>query len=331
MNKNDHSISRREFIAKSTKAGLSIAAVSATGCLLHDSEGPERIQQEKIINKLPDYSVSPIPDKNLSIVTGSDRVKTANHALQLLGGISHFIKEGDIVGIKPNIGFASPSMLGATTDPDLIGEVVKLCYKEGKAAKVLVFDNPINDPAACFQLSGIEAACRAAGALPVFPREHYFSRLTLSQAKLIRNWPVFMEPLTKINKLIGIAPVKNHHRSGASMSIKNWYGLLGGRRNIFHQDIHTIIGELAMMVQPTLVILDGTQVMTSNGPTGGSLSDLKQANTMIVGCDQVSVDSFGCSLLGLTPDDLPFLGKAEQLGAGRRDFQSLRPLYGNVS
>ncbi|MHC4586863.1 MAG: DUF362 domain-containing protein, partial [Planctomycetota bacterium] len=70
-------------------------------------------------------------------------------------------------------------------------------------------------------------------------------------------------------KLIGITPVKHHARAGASMSMKNWYGLLGGRRNIFHQDINTIIAELSMMVKPTLVILDGTEVMMTNGPTGG--------------------------------------------------------------
>ncbi len=67
-----------------------------------------------------------------------------------------------------------------------------------------------------------------------------------------------MPPFAKANKLIGIAPVKNHHRSGASMTMKNWYGLLGGRRNMFHQDINNIIAELAMMVKPTFVILDGT-------------------------------------------------------------------------
>ena len=63
------------------------------------------------------------------------------------------------------------------------------------------------------------------------------------------------------------------------MTMKNWYGLLGGRRNIFHQDINTIIAELAMMVKPTLVILDGTQIMMTNGPTGGSIaSDRLRSN-----------------------------------------------------
>jgi uncharacterized protein (DUF362 family) len=120
-----------------------------------------------------------------------------------------------------------------------------------------------------------------------------------------------------------MAPVKDHHRSGASLSMKNWYGLLGGRRNIFHQDIHTIIQELAMMVSPTLVILDGTFSMMTNGPTGGSLSDLQRTDTLIVSTDQVAADAFAAKLLNKTADDLPFIARAAAAGVGTADYESL--------
>ena len=114
------------------------------------------------------------------------------------------------------------------------------------------------------------------------------------------------------------------------MSMKNWYGLLGGRRNVFHQDIHTIIFELAKMVRPTLVILDGTTTMMTNGPTGGSLEDLRATNTMIVSSDQVAADAFGATLLGKTAADLPFIGKAEAAGLGTADYESLKPARDHV-
>jgi uncharacterized protein (DUF362 family) len=110
------------------------------------------------------------------------------------------------------------------------------------------------------------------------------------------------------------------------MVMKNWYGLLGGRRNIFHQDIQTIIAELAHMVTPTMVVLDATTTMISNGPTGGSLADLKETRTLIVGTDQVAVDAFGATLLGKTAADLPFIAKAEALGAGSADYRALSPI-----
>jgi uncharacterized protein (DUF362 family) len=110
------------------------------------------------------------------------------------------------------------------------------------------------------------------------------------------------------------------------MSMKNWYGLTGGRRNIFHQDIHNFIMELALMIKPTLVILDGTVSMMTNGPTGGSLSDLKQTNTMIVSTDQVAADACGAVLLGKSAGELPFIGKAGLAGAGTADFESIVPV-----
>jgi uncharacterized protein (DUF362 family) len=144
---------------------------------------------------------------------------------------------------------------------------------------------------------------------------------------LIRNWPLLFEPFKSVNKLIGLAPVKDHHRSGASMAMKNWYGLLGGRRNIFHQDINTIIKELALMVKPTLVILDGTTSMVTNGPTGGSLSDLKETRTMIVSTDQVAADAYGASLIGKTTGDLPYIDMAAAAGAGAADYALLKPVF----
>jgi len=115
------------------------------------------------------------------------------------------------------------------------------------------------------------------------------------------------------------------------MTMKNWYGLLGGRRNIFHQDIHGIIMELAKMVKPTFVVLDATTTMMTNGPTGGSLSDLKNTHTMIVSTDQVAADAFGASLLGRSLDQLPFIGKAEAAGLGTADYQKLNPVTGSTS
>jgi uncharacterized protein (DUF362 family) len=78
-----------------------------------------------------------------------------------------------------------------------------------------------------------------------------------------------------------------------------------------------------MMIKPTLVVLDGIQSMITNGPTGGSLSDLKPTGTLIVSTDPVAADAAGASLLGKHADDLPFIAKAEDAGAGTADYRAL--------
>jgi uncharacterized protein (DUF362 family) len=319
---------RRELLARSAKAAASIAAAVAAAYWLNDRQGPKKVPDTFFAQhvEFPDFSVPRKDGQIISIVKGDDRIKTVNKTIELLGGIERFVSPGDVVAIKPNVGFASPPLLGATTHPDVIAAVVRLCYDRGKEKKVIVVDNPINDPASCFAISGIGKAAAEAGAQVVMPKESLFSPMTLAGGSLIKDWPVYYQPFAKANKLIGIAPVKNHHRSGASMIMKNWYGLLGGRRNLFHQDINNIIAELAMMAKPTFVILDGTMTMMTNGPTGGSVSDLKKTNTMIAGCDMVAADAFGCSLLNLKPADLPYLSIAEKAGVGTVDYESLKPL-----
>jgi uncharacterized protein (DUF362 family) len=323
----ENNISRRDFFIRCTKAGLSAAAAAALAGILYESD-PAKIslQSDNIIEAM-NFSIAPLAGQTMSIVTGSNRQTTVTKAVELLGGMRRFIKPGDRVLLKPNVGFSLPPRVCATTHPDLIEQVAKLCFQAG-AKTVFITDNPINDPKSCFELTQIAAAAHKSGAQIILPRQDYFKRVTLKGADLIKNWPIFYEPLRKADKVIGIANVKDHKRSVASMLMKNWYGLLGGNnRSIFHQDIDKIIVELAMLIKPTLVILDATQVMVSNGPTGGSESDLKRTDTMIASCDQVAADSFGASLLGLKPNDLQYLVKAEKLGLGTTDYQSLKPLY----
>jgi uncharacterized protein (DUF362 family) len=327
---NDNKLNRRQLLARASKAGLSIAAAGVISKLLYDAKGPKGgVEGEKVT--LKDFSVQPKAGQTISIVKGGDRAATVNKAIELLGGIERFVKPGETVVIKPNVAFATPAMLCATANPELVAEVVRLCYNRGKARKVIVTDNPINDPASCFTLSGIGKAASEAGAEVVLPKENLFKVTTLAKGALIKDWPIFLEPFSKAEKLIGIAPVKNHHRAGASMTMKNWYGLLGGRRSIFHQDINNIITELAMMIRPTLVVLDGTEVMMTNGPTGGSTADLKRANTLIASTDCVAADSYGCTLLSMKVSDLPYLAKAERCGMGTTDYEKLKPILATIS
>ncbi|MGD2099462.1 MAG: DUF362 domain-containing protein [Desulfobacterales bacterium] len=320
----NHHINRRQFMVRSAKAGASIIAACSISYWFYDSAGPGRQTTEAEALQIPDFSMPELGER-MSIVRGDNRLKTLELALKSVGGLEAFIKKGDRVLLKVNAAFASAPMLSATSHPDIVAALTRLCLKAG-AASVVVADNPINDPASCFRLTGIEQAARSAGATVVLPQNEFFKLFSLPQGQLIRNWPVFFDPLSRVDKIIGTAPVKDHHRSGASMIMKNWYGLLGGRRNIFHQDIHTIIQELAMMIKPTLVVLDGTTTMMHNGPTGGSLSDLKHTHTMIVSTDQVAADAYGAGLLDKTVADLAFIKKADAAGLGTADFRSLNPV-----
>ncbi len=324
-----HPASRREFIRRSARLAAAIAATGTVGGWLWNRHPPGDFSKASAPPPLPDFSVRD-GGPAMSIVTGGERATALQRGLAALGGIERFVKRGDRVLLKVNAAFATPAALGATTHPDLAAELIRLCLKSG-AASVIVTDNPINSPESCFALSGLgEATARAGGRL-VVPRETDFLPATVPGARLLRDWPVLRRPFEGVNKLIGVAPVKSHNRAGASMTMKNWYGLLGGRRNQFHQDIHGIVSELSALVRPTFVVLDGTASMMSNGPTGGSLDDLKATRTMVVSTDMVAADAFGISLLDRSPADLPYLRMAAERGAGRLDYEALKPIRLSLS
>jgi uncharacterized protein (DUF362 family) len=313
---------RRAFLRGSAKAGLALAGACGLGLGLYDPQGPSgRAEQAGV--KLPDFS-RPQAQGRLAIASGSERAKLLQAALKALGGMGEFIKPGETVLIKPNVAFASPAAIGATSNPQLLAALIQACRDAG-AGRVLVSDNPIQDPAACFRFSGLAQVCRDQGAELILPRPAGFAPYSLEGGRLLKAWPLLYEPLNEADRIIGLAPVKDHHRSMASLSMKNWYGLLGGERAVFHQAINGIITELARMIKPSLVVLDGVQAMVRNGPTGGSLDDLKAMNTLIVSTDQVAADTLGVELLGLDPAQVPFLGQAQAAGCGTMDYQSLAP------
>lgn len=320
-------MNRRDFLRR--VAGASAVAVGACGLglALGENAPPPALPEQKAMQGLGDFAVKDLPAgaPRMAIARGADRAELFERCMAALGGLAAFIKPGDRVLIKVNAAFASPPALGATTHPDLLKAVAGACAKAG-AARVAVTDNPINNPESCFEITGLSRAAAEAGAKLILPRASLFSPVTLPGGRLIRDWPVMAGAFAGMNRLIVLAPVKDHARAGASMLLKNMYGLLGGRRNVFHQDINGIIAELALLARPSFCVLDGVTSMVSNGPTGGSLSDLAATNTMVASVDPVAADAFGAELLGRSLDDLPYLRMAEAAGAGTTDYRSLNPV-----
>jgi uncharacterized protein (DUF362 family) len=232
-------------------------------------------------------------------------------------GVSQFITKGDVVVIKPNVAFDKNPDLAATTQPDTVAAVVKLCLGAG-ARKVIVADNPINNPESCFFKTKVGEAAVRAGAELMLPKESYFEQLYIGGETITHTWKMFYRPFREATKVIGISPVKDHNLCKATVTMKNWYGLLGNPRNQFHQNIHGIISDFALMMKPTLVIADGRKLLMRNGPTGGSLNDVKRGDTVVVGTDHTSVDSWCVSkLLDKNRHDIVYLDKVIQRGLGK--------------
>jgi uncharacterized protein (DUF362 family) len=316
------SVSRRDALVRLGSAGAALGASAALAKLAWDPGGfgPEHAKERGLVR---DFRVDGPAERPDFVVARheTDPAALVRKAVDAMGGMSRFVSRGDVVVVKPNIGWDRTPAHAANTNPQVVAEVVRLAYDAG-AKTVVVTDASCNEPNRCFTRSGIWTAAYDAGAEVILPVEHRFRRMRL-RGEVLDEWPVFT-PLVQADKLINVPIAKHHNLSGYTAAMKNWYGSLGGRRNRLHQNIDVSIADLATFLQPTLTIVDAVRVLMRNGPQGGNLADARDMHTVIASIDQVAADAFGCTLIGKTPEELPYLKMGQERGLGTMDWRSLR-------
>ncbi|MBF0341567.1 MAG: DUF362 domain-containing protein [Magnetococcales bacterium] len=310
---------RRAFLGR--VAGLTGVAVGvATGGYLAYGTEPIREVEEAAV-RFKDFRVAPDPlHPVMAVVRGSRVPAMLREAVDRLGGISRFIARNDRVLLKPNVGWDRQPEQGANTGPELVEAMVRLCREAG-ARSVWVTDVSLNDPRRCFARSGIEAATQSGGGAVRIPGREDFIATDMG-GKVLKVWPV-ARFFHEVDKVINLPIVKHHSLSGCTLSMKNWYGVIGGQRNRLHQAIHDSIVDLAAAVRPTLTVMDAVRVLKRNGPTGGNPADVFRAETLIASLDEVALASFSLGFLELTPEAVPFLALAEARGLGRVAWRAL--------
>jgi len=257
---------------------------------------------------------------DIAVAQGPSPAIITTAAINAIGGIGRFISRGDIVVVKPNIGWDRTPEQAATTNPEVVATIIRLCYEAG-AKTVKVFDNPVNDERRCYKQSGIADAARNAGADVSFMDKRKFKDVKLGGLSL-KEWPLYTDIL-EADKVINVPIAKTHGLATLTLGMKNWMGVMGGWRWRIHQRLDKSLVDVAQVIKPTLTILDAVRVLTDNGPQGGSLQDVKRLDTVIAGTDQVAIDSFGATLFGLTGHDLGYVRIGNEAGLGVMDLSRL--------
>lgn len=314
--------SRRDALKRLGAAAGVLAGAGALGRLVWDpgalgGAGAHGARQVR------DYRLKDAPGRaELAVAKGAaGAAALVGAAVDALGGMRRFVSRGDVVVVKPNIGWDRMPLHAANTNPDVVAAVVKLAYDAG-AKRVVVADGSCNEPERCFQRSGIWKAAYALGADVVLPAAHRFRTMRL-RGDVLDEWPVFTT-LVEADKVINVPVAKHHNLAKFTAAMKNWYGVLGGRRNRLHQSIDASIADLATFMRPTLTVIDALRVLVRNGPQGGNIDDTRELHTVVASVDQVAADAWACSLIGQHRDNLPYLSLAHDRGIGTKLWENLR-------
>jgi uncharacterized protein (DUF362 family) len=256
---------------------------------------------------------------DLAVARGPSPARITRAAIDELGGIRRFISRGDVVVIKPNIGWDRTPEYAANTNPEVVAEIVRLCMEAG-AKTVKIFDNPVSDPRRTYKQSGIADAAAALGAKITYMDDRKFRDIAL-KGQVLKSWPLYTEVL-EADKIVNVPIAKVHGIARLTLGMKNWMGVMGGNRGRIHQRVDESLVDVAMHIRPALIVLDAVRILTDNGPQGGSLSDVRRLDTVVAGTDQVAVDAYGTTLFGMKESALGCVRIGHKAGLGNMNLAS---------
>ena len=298
---------RREFL----KASAMTAAFAAVASKLPAQVANQTAKAEKKNDGAP----------TVAVVRGGEPVAMFRKGIEALGGMTAFVKPGQSVVVKPNIGWDRTPELAANTNPELVGEIVRQALAAG-ASKVEVFDRTCNDWRRCYQNSGIQKAVEDAGGvmLPGMDESWYVVR-EAPEAVMMKTSKIH-KALLDADVVINVPILKVHGGAKMTAILKNWMGVVWDRQWMHKNNMPQSIADSFLYRRADLNVLDAYRMMVAHGPAGrGSLDDVETPKYLIMSRDPVVVDAMGAKLLRFELNQVPYIAHAEKLGLGVADVE----------
>ncbi len=297
---------RREFIRKSFGAGV------AAGGLLS-------VHSFASVFGAENNSLGPF---DMVAIKGGQPEEMFIKAIGELGGMKHFVKPGQSVVVKPNIGWDAPPERASNTNPNLIGEIVKQCFGAG-AKKVSVFDHTCDEWTKCYRKSGIERAVKDAGGEMVTGKsEKMYREVKIPKGKVLKSAKVH-ELVLDSDVMINVPVLKCHGGAVLSLSMKNLMGVVWDRRFWHSNDLHQCIADFATFRNPDLIVIDAYNVLKRNGPKGVSVDDVAQMKHQILATDMVAADTAAAKVFGTDINQVKHITLAESYMVGTTKLETL--------
>lgn len=259
---------------------------------------------------------------DLVVVEGKDSYRNTIAAVQAIGGIERFVKKGDTVVVKPNMGWDRSPEQAANTDPGVIAALVELSHKAG-AKRVNVFDVPCNEERRVHDNSGIAEAARQKGANVYFVDHWNVVKAQFPYESPMEGWPILRDAVD-CDVFINVPVLKHHGLTGLTLSMKNLMGVCSGKRGQMHGNIGRKLVDLTDYINPDLTVIDATRVLMSNGPSGGNTADVVTMNKVIASTDPTLADAFAASLVERDPLSISYIREAANRSFGNADLMKAK-------
>ncbi len=261
-----------------------------------------------------------VPD--LVAVKNGEPEALFDRGIEALGGMGRFVKKGQRVVVKPNIGWNVPPERAANTNPRLVRRIVEHCLQAG-AREVYVFDHTCDDWRDCYRTSGIEQAVKEAGG-KIAPgnSEGYFQQIALPHGQRLRAAKEH-ELILGADVVINVPVLKSHGGAKLSVAMKNLMGMVWDRGEWHANDLPQCIADFTTYRKPDLNVVDAYNVLQRHGPRGVSENDVVRQRSQLLTTDLVTADAAAAKLFGVEPDTVDYIRIAHAMGVGRKDLENL--------
>ncbi|MFH1231372.1 MAG: DUF362 domain-containing protein [Planctomycetota bacterium] len=311
-------LDRRQFLRTVSILGVGALTTNYLKINAEDKSNKDDPQGHPVDNK-------PLPKMTLAVVEGEKPAEATLAAINILGGISQFVKKGSVVVIKPNFSWERGPESAASTNPDVLSAVIKECFKAG-AKKVKIIERTCNDSKKCYQVCGIEKVVQETGAetvlLSSYLREYKEVKIPNGKEMI---YCLIAKEVLECDTFINIPIAKHHGLTKLTLGIKNLMGIIGIKRSDIHHNIGQKLAEILAVARPHLTIIDAYRVLVRNGPTGGSPKDTVLLKKIIACTDPVAADSYAATLtpFGLQGKDIGYIKASYNMGLGEMDITKL--------
>lgn len=296
---------RRAFLKKS----VTLSTVAA-GTLIFG--GIDNLMGQSSPKKLP----------HLVAVKNGEPGAMFDAAIARAGGMKRFVKQGQNVVIKPNIGWNRAAETGANTNPELVKRITAHCLNAG-AKKVYVFDHAVDNGPKCYDNSGIAFAVKSAGGIMV-PANHekYYQKVEIPNGEKLKAAKVH-ELILESDVYINVPILKHHSSSGLSLAMKNQMGVVWNR-GIYHwKGLHRCIADFCHVRKPDLNVMDGYRITLRNGPSRAGKDDVVIRKTLLLSNDIVAIDAAAARIFGKDPKEINHILYGHKTGIGTMDLKTL--------
>ncbi|MDR3609246.1 MAG: DUF362 domain-containing protein [Ignavibacteriaceae bacterium] len=298
---------RRDFLKKSVFLGATAGLAGSLGSLTN------------VLANTKFYSPK---SYDLVAIKGGEPAVMFDKAMESFGGMKSFVKKGQSVVIKPNIGWDVTPERGGDTNPQLVKQIIKHCLNAG-AKDVYVFDHTCDYWKKCYSNSGIEKAVNDAGGKIVSGEsEGYYNDVQVKSGSTLKNAKVH-ELILNSDVFINVPVLKHHSSSGITIGMKNLMGVVWDRRFWHQNNLQQCIADFASYRKPNLTIVDAYNVMKRNGPRGVSKEDLITMKSLIISRDLVAADAAAAKLFGTDPEKVDYIRIANEMKLGVMDLNKL--------